>query len=77
MWQPIQTAPSETWCLIYTPAPFGAGNKHFVARRSLVWEGGVEEWIVFKDEKYPEHSMSYMVGATHWMPLPEPPKEGL
>jgi len=76
-WEPITNAPSEKWCLVYTNVPFGAGNKVFVAKRALVWGNGVEEWIVFKDEKFPYHPMSYMVSATHWMPLPEPPKEGL
>jgi hypothetical protein len=79
-WQPIETAPNEVWCLVYTPHQAGSGNQIFVGKRGLVFDGR-EEWIVFRDDKFPGASgvpgetgrMHYTVVATHWMPLPEPP----
>jgi hypothetical protein len=64
-WQPIETAPmdGETRVLVYHP-----GGYHEVCEARL-WRSRDE--IVYQDPVYDEWNGS---GATHWMPLPEPPK---
>ena len=60
-WQPIETAPKDS--------------------EILVWDGK-DIWLVETEfGMYPKHngcgccSSSVHYEATHWMPLPEPPKE--
>jgi hypothetical protein len=65
-WQPIETAPkTRRSILVYVPE-----NKC--------------TYVVYWDEKHPSWSIfgggwrSYLTsgGPSHWMPLPDPPKQG-
>ena len=72
-WQPIETAPKDkTPILVYTGD--GSINSHggkyvvgFYAGRSHT-HGDDYEYCTSSD------NVGYIVQATHWMPLPEPPK---
>lgn len=65
-WQPIETAPKDgSAILIYTP------HFYFGAGVYLAWWG--EEWWEVCTEGQTLHPYSTS-RATHWMPLPEPPK---
>lgn len=61
-WQPIETAPHETDVVLFTPATKYARAMMEVAFASGGWSrnGISTRW---------QHAW-----ATHWMPLPEPPK---
>jgi hypothetical protein len=60
-WQPIETAPNdERPVLVYVPG------------ERPVFEAIVTSEGWFYDPTYSEWDGK---GATHWMPLPEPPKE--
>lgn len=63
-WRPIETAPKDgTWVLVFCPR---------VGRRCHVevanWRHG---YFMTQHGSYPLTTGS----VTHWMPLPEPPKE--
>jgi hypothetical protein len=60
-WQPIETAPNDTYVLVYGPDYYG--DEYFIAiRLEEVWGTG--------------HPFCPLGCApTHWMHLPEPPEE--
>jgi hypothetical protein len=59
-WVPIETAPDDgTWILIFSKTPHG--ESHTVVR--------------FCEGRWEDPYESYYPYATHWQPLPEPPKE--
>lgn len=66
-WQPIETAPRDGREIIaYRPFAFKHGDAAICVCRStaekhFAWDGG---------ENYTDRANT----ATHWMPLPEPPK---
>jgi hypothetical protein len=66
-WQPIETAPKDgTPVLIYEPPykdllPFDI----YVCK----WCQHKEAWVEFAGEEYSQYD------ATHWMPLPDAPKD--
>ena len=63
-WQPIETAPRDgTEILVYTDRP-----KFFIVIPEF--EGDDPQQYTWK-----ERAGSYNICATHWMPLPSPPKE--
>lgn len=77
-WQPIETAPKNVKVLVYRP-----DQAYFVAyfqddATDPYFSEGDEEsdfngaWVTY------DGKMDYRIrygGLTHWMPLPEPPKE--
>ena len=63
MWQPIETAPDGVYVLI-----FDNGDIHVAKYYSRI-----KDWGITGDFC----GMYNDVNPTHWMPLPEPPKEGL
>lgn len=66
-WQSIETAPKDgTWVLFYTPACEELGYLAFQAVGHIDRHGlfGSYQW---EDDLEP----------SHWMPLPDPPKETL
>ncbi|UOF77900.1 hypothetical protein [Caudoviricetes sp.] len=74
MWQPIETAPKDGTAILVCNAPLYDENGFLpVAVRWRSYHPNAKGKEMFRD----------MVGtkiefATHWMPLPEPPKgEGL
>lgn len=65
-WQPIETAPARTEVLVYIPTaktrPVRTGRYGLESTGKRLWVYGGE--------------FAFDVGkATHWMPLPQPPKE--
>ena len=69
-WQPIETAPKDgTWILVYKPFKLYGFNdsKWFVDKYIVRWDD--ECWnisMTFEDK---------VIYPTHWMPLPEQPKQ--
>ena len=72
-WKPIESAPRDgTSILVYVPAPT-VGGRVMQASWSADWYGDKtnQGWMPANcDEEYGCHYV-----ATHWMPLPSPPKE--
>jgi len=66
MWQPIETAPKDD---IKSILIFNKNGQMAIARWSG-WGGGVWRCAVTG-----HNLVSFDYGTTHWMPLPEPPKE--
>ena len=66
-WQPIETAPKD----LELEESFGP--------RILGWALGYNvqicEWDDEKEAFVSESALYYSIPITHWMPLPEPPKE--
>ncbi len=60
-WKPIETAPKERGVLLLAYAPDPS--------RIMVWDAGLLAMAMAKGT--PDH---LRFEATHWMPLPEPPK---
>ena len=74
-WQPIETAPKDgTLVLIYNTLNNGTitsiDGKIAVARYSHQHDG-LEESLWEYGTYY---SGAYLISATHWMPLPQPPE---
>ncbi len=74
-WQPIETAPKDgTWILIYGSVDDeGERRKISVAQYTNYLNGGETDWhwqFAWYDGGY----CGLVDEATHWMPLPEPPK---
>ena len=69
-WQPIETAPRDgTPLLLFSPAPdkwkFAGGN---TTSGALIWvSGGWRETGGWRGDYHKDP-------PTHWMPLPDPPK---
>ena len=72
MWQPIETAPEETTILVYG---IWEGELNGCDHDPAVWKAHFiyDKWWVEGGEYYAQ----CVINPTHWMPLPEPPKEGL
>ena len=78
-WQPIETAPKNgTRILVYYNGPTFKGRWH---EGNISGVGEVEWWEGWYNEKINgwmiancDEEYGYFVEATHWMPLPEPPK---
>lgn len=66
-WMPIETVPEWERVLVYCPINKTGDPSCFVH----VFEAKAEQNGFFYDPVYSEWDGS---GATHWMPLPEPPK---
>lgn len=43
-------------------------------RRKIAWLNG-DKWVFDTDESFDEEELDDCESVTHWMPLPEPPKE--
>lgn len=78
-WQPIETAPTDgTTILLYGDVAGEINGPAFVPSVSIgYYDYGSGD---FSDKGYTWNSMggdaySVWVKPTHWMPLPEPPKE--
>jgi hypothetical protein len=67
-WQPIETAPKDESIILlgYTPHPRLEGSRRVYEGR---WNVGQEQWT--STNGFMSHA-----DATHWMPLPPPPKAG-
>jgi hypothetical protein len=69
-WQPIETAPKDgTSVLVYG---IWEGELNAQDDECDVWKAHFfwDQWCVDGGEYYSQH----VVDPTHWMPLPEPPK---
>jgi hypothetical protein len=62
-WQPIETAPRDKDVLLYCPDRGCASNPERIELGPAVMTHGRER------------GWSYHAWATHWQPLPAPPKE--
>lgn len=63
-WHPIETAPKNEHTDILVICPF---NRQYV----VCW---LDEWWHVDDNKHGPFPLRG-AGPTHWMPLPDPPKE--
>lgn len=64
-WQPIETAPRDgTSFLVWLPTPELGSNVQVWSRRTEKYSGTICGRFAF----------DFRAGPTHWMPLPEPPK---
>ena len=63
-WQPIETAPEDTYVLVYCPEYYG--DEYVIATLDSTEEG----WQIV-DPRCP-----LACTPTHWMHLPEPPAKG-
>lgn len=74
-WKPIETAPKYKWILLYSPPEENerrTGQLYVATWESLSYNWK-PQWVYGANGQ--EHSFRNGVyGATHWMPLPEPPK---
>jgi len=76
-WRPIETAPKEQVILVYDPtgeglictAEWDGWTGYNAAKKDVCWNEG---WIASPAPSDPYER--FPVRATHWMPLPEPPK---
>lgn len=66
-WAPIRTAPKDG-----TEILLGVAGEEFNAK-SARWSDRVGNWVVHDDGRRAIQINSVVV--THWMPLPEPPKD--
>lgn len=81
-WQPIADAPEDKWILVYQPHGHSAGM-FFPGGRCYVamWAYGDQFWYdktsnILEIKNSDDHVVQYHTCVpTHWMPLPEPPKE--
>ena len=81
-WRPIETAPKDgTLVLVYNTLNNGTitsiDGKIAVARYSHQHDGLEEslwEYGTYYSENSKDNQGAYLISATHWMPLPEPPK---
>lgn len=61
-WQPIETAPKDgTVVLLWCKPPKNRGTRTRIAR--------------FAYNRWSSHSSCHALQPTHWMPLPDPPKD--
>lgn len=82
LWQPIETAPEDDWILVYQPHGIAAGML-FPGGRCYVamWAYGNKFWYdktsnILEIKNPVEHVVQYhLCVPTHWMPIPEGPKE--
>lgn len=65
-WQPIDTAPKGVEVLVYGRLKDGSGSYQQVCRYYKTHKHGYK-WSV--------EWMDNCLAPTHWMPLPEPPKQ--
>lgn len=63
-WQPIETAPKDK--------PVFVGNAKWSRAHSAVWN---PNFGVFASSSHMKIGITMYTDATHWQPLPEPPKE--
>ena len=81
-WQPIETAPKDgTLVLVYNTLNNGTitsiNGKIAVARYGHPHDGLEEslwEYGTYYSEDSKDNQGSYLISATHWMPLPQPPE---
>ncbi len=75
LWQPIETAPKDgTWLLVYETNDSDGYQPtiHVVHWGIREWDGSGKTWVTMALGPNPD---TYDADrATHWMPLPEPPK---
>ena len=64
LWQPIETAPKNGTTILVYGSWYPDGEWKDLA--FATWLAGEEMWTFDGD---------LMLGMTHWMPLPEPPRE--
>jgi len=73
-WQPIETAPRDgTDIILYEPATVSFPGELKTGKWWNAWYGDETKpgWIISNcDEEY-----GWYIEATHWMPLPKPPKQ--
>jgi hypothetical protein len=82
-WQPIETAPKDG-TLVLVCNTLGNGTitsikgKIAVARYAYHLDGldeSIWEYGTYYSEDSKGNLGSYLISATHWMPLPKPPEE--
>ena len=70
-WKPIETAP-KTGESILAYFPLEGLSSRFPRRCIVYWSDSQRDWI-FSGRAASGYSEGY--NPTHWMPLPEPPKQ--
>lgn len=73
-WQPIKTAPRDgTWFIIWTHDKPEVGRYQLTTWSRFVYEG---DGLYRREDEtiYECDGFNNFGTATHWMPLPEPPK---
>lgn len=75
LWRPIETAPKDGTVILVA---ITGGRRDTIV--TAYWEPDTKEWWLANtdyDDYFASCIAEIMIGeVTHWMPLPEPPKEG-
>lgn len=77
-WQPIETAPRDaTRVLVFCPTNDPPAREVFEAWWAIPYESAPLDrgWWCYDGNKVMCSADVHSVGATHWMPLPDPPAE--
>lgn len=69
-WQPIETAPRDGSPVLIIDATAKTPQAYFGHWHGEWRLGSVENWY----DEDAGYCLGFLPGATHWMPLPEPPK---
>jgi len=74
-WQPIETAPSDgREAIVYRPRALLSGDKPVAVKRLI--GGNHHCWdCTVPDGETPYNPTDGACHVTHWMPIPEPPKD--
>lgn len=64
-WQDIETAPKDTWVLVYMPGDDGHMGRIHAARHNTIANGFL--WVIG------HHFVHDLHPPSHWQPLPAPP----
>ena len=73
-WQPIETAPTNKRVLIFIPKAEILGSAVYRAIKVVDLGATESRWHV--SALYGGIDIDPFYAPTHWMPLPEPPKDG-
>lgn len=71
-WKPISSAPKCHDILAYGQYKPYHGSDEFVGWFITGWDPDVQQWLVLGHD---DVGCFIYANPTHWMPLPEPPKE--
>ena len=70
-WQPIETAPRDGTAILVYRSDMGVFSAHYVSPCEFIEDGDDEPgWFSTNG-----HDLSGNDMPTHWMPIPQPPKD--